>query len=126
MGYRYKYFDLNCAYCMDKAKIGCSISLCPHIMDNLPDLIADKTFRKAVYKAESCESLHRNTLCELKRRSGERGYNFSVKVRNRGYLCNFKPDCKGCTYAANGFMCHNPQDRSCLKDWLKEISNAGR
>lgn len=61
--FRYRFRDLDCQYC-DLYK-RCEHRICPHIMENLNDLIADKEFLTAVDNAESCKTAQRGTLMFL-------------------------------------------------------------
>jgi len=45
MGYKYKYEDLDCHYCVKKRKSGCKFTLCPYIMENLKDLNKDIPYK---------------------------------------------------------------------------------
>ena len=65
MGYRYKYADTACEYCLNKRR--CIHEICPHIMENLDDLMRDKAFRQAIADAEECTSEHKRTLLQLKK-----------------------------------------------------------
>lgn len=125
MGFKYKLGDLGCELCVDKGKISCSVKLCPYVMENLSDLFADANFREAVQNAESCNTLHKHTLLYLKKRSIERGYRLTEE-ENKEPHNYMKPACQSCNYAAHGFICYSSKDDSCLKDWLKELSNGGR
>jgi hypothetical protein len=64
-GFRYKYADLDCDYCLHRRK--CGYDVCPYIMDCLDDLRHDPEFLVAVENAETCESAHKNTLVELQK-----------------------------------------------------------
>ena len=64
--YRYKYADVDCKFCNQKPKSECKRRICPHIMENLDDLLRDGEFRKAVKNAESCSTYHKLTLLSLK------------------------------------------------------------
>ena len=129
MGYRYKMADLDCAYCAKKNKLGCSHSLCPHIMGDLTDLFKDRKFRAAVINAENNRTPHRNTLKHLKKQAIERGIDLTEHDKNyidEPQSYNYKPDCKGCCFSSTGFVCHSKNDGSCLLDWVREKFYAGR
>ena len=65
MGFRYRYADIACEYCLNKGR--CKNEICPHIVENLDDLMRDKAFRQAITEAEECTSKHRRTLLQLKK-----------------------------------------------------------
>jgi len=65
MACRYKYADVACEYCLDKGR--CIYEICPHIMDNLDDLMRDKAFQKAIADADKCNCKHKRTLLQLKK-----------------------------------------------------------
>lgn len=62
--FKYTLADVDCKYCVSHKH--CDHNLCPHIMDNLADLKADKAFIVALDNAENCDTEHRNTLIHLK------------------------------------------------------------
>ena len=61
--FKYKFADVDCAYCNENK--ACVHEHCPHIMENLTDLIADEDFLLAVETAEDCETAQKNTLLML-------------------------------------------------------------
>jgi len=64
MRFKYKYADVACDYCLEKG--WCEHTICPHIMENLDDLMMDKAFRQAIADAENCVCKHKRTLLQLK------------------------------------------------------------
>ena len=118
--YKYKYEDLQCDFCADINSATCSAGLCPHIMENISDLLDDDKFHQAIADAVNCPIKHKKTLIYLK--------NYTIeKIR---YLTpdddpvpyhDFKPECRICKYAGVGFICYNEREGSCLRDWLREI-----
>lgn len=64
--FRYTFADMDCKLCGEYKP--CGHELCPYIMDNLDDLLADDAFFQAVHNAEQCETAHRATLITLKER----------------------------------------------------------
>jgi hypothetical protein len=66
--YKYKYTDLDCRYChcVSKDNGTCKHSLCPHIVDNIRDLVSDSDFINAIHCADSCTTYQRYTLMYLK------------------------------------------------------------
>ena len=66
MKFKYKYADVSCEYCLNKGR--CKHTICPHITDNLDDLMKDKSFRQAIASAESCTNKHKRTLLQLKKK----------------------------------------------------------
>ena len=65
MGFKYRYADIACEYCLNKGR--CKHEICPHIMENLDDLMSDKAFQQAITDAEECTSKHKRTLLQLKK-----------------------------------------------------------
>lgn len=63
--FKYKYSGIDCVYCNERK--GCGHKLCPHIMENLSELITDDDFIHAVETAESCQTAQKNTLLTLKK-----------------------------------------------------------
>ena len=126
MRYKYKFKDLNCEFCLKQNKIACTRGLYPHIMANLSDLFADANFREAVRNAEKYRSPHRNTLKYLKKKAEERGISLSESGIDitEDEKCAFKPEYGKCSYNSTGFICFNKNDGSCLKDWIKDTTNA--
>ena len=112
--YKYKYADMQCDFCADKWSYACITELCPHIVENLPDLLDDDDFCEAVRNAERCRTIHRKTLICLKNNAAE-----------SAERCNYKPECRTCRYASNGFVCRSKHDVACLKDWLNQIKING-
>lgn len=127
MGYKYKYEDLNCTYCLKKSKNRCKNKLCPHIMGNLSDLFASCKFREAVINADNCKTLHLFTLVHLKEQAAVRGIDISINDKSHEDVTfyDYKPECKGCCYATPGFVCHSKNGGSCLMDWIKEKNYGG-
>ena len=64
--YKYKYSDVSCKTCAEKQKAKCKRRICPHIMENLTDLLDDRAFCNAVKNAEKCSTYHKMTLLSLK------------------------------------------------------------
>ena len=62
--YKYKYSDTACNCCNEYK--ACKNKICPHIMENLSDLVTDKEFQNAVKTAETCKSTQKKTLLYLK------------------------------------------------------------
>lgn len=62
--YKYGFADIDCGYCQEQKP--CGHKLCPHIMENLADLMADDAFLAAVNTAEMCLKPQKNTLLMLK------------------------------------------------------------
>ena len=59
--FRCTFADLDCRCC--KEKDDCQGDwLCQHIFDNLSDLMQDPKFILAVENADSCKTLHKETL----------------------------------------------------------------
>ena len=58
--FKYKYADVACDYCSECRC--CNRELCPHIMDNLGDLVRDKQFMRAIILSRNCCTNHRRTL----------------------------------------------------------------
>lgn len=67
--FKYKYADIDCAYC--SAYKTCGHELCPHIMENLANLTADRDFISAVRSAEACKTAHIKTLQYIKKQIKE-------------------------------------------------------
>lgn len=67
--FKYKYADIDCT-CCDEHK-ACGHELCPHIMENLADLTADKDFLYAVEVAETCKTAQKRTLQYIKKQIKE-------------------------------------------------------
>ena len=63
-GFQYKYADISCQYCKDKKD--CRYRVCPHIMENLDDLMHDSGFISAIHNAETCKTKHRQALLTLR------------------------------------------------------------
>jgi hypothetical protein len=62
--FKYKFADVDCIYCDERN--ACVHEHCPHIMENLTDLIADEDFLLAVETAEDCKTAQKNTLLMLR------------------------------------------------------------
>jgi hypothetical protein len=63
-GFKYCFRDLECRVCAEYESCP-PICLCPHILDNLPDLRGDRDFIVAVTSAETCRTPQRLTLLYL-------------------------------------------------------------
>jgi len=120
--YKYKYEDLHCDFCADKKSAVCSSGLCPHIMENIADLLDDDNFYEAIGNADNCRITHKKTLLYLKSCHIEklRGWGWLPYDEAAAYH-DFKPECRICKYAGVGFICYNEREGSCLRDWLREI-----
>ena len=59
LGKPYRYRDMCCKMCCDYKCWGTWI--CPHIMENLDDLMKDAAFLSAIENAEKCKNGHRRT-----------------------------------------------------------------
>ena len=57
--------DLDCRFCFETEECQ-GECLCPYIFRNLPSLILDPKFLKAVKNAESCKTPHKETLLYLR------------------------------------------------------------
>ena len=69
-GFRYRYANMACEYCPNHKK--CPHEICPHIMDNLTDLMDDRAFIHAIENAKACDNRHKQTLLALKEKSDGR------------------------------------------------------
>ena len=67
MRFRYQYKRLDCTLCADMKKGVCPHMLCPHIMDNLSDLIQDPAFVTAVSTADRQPTPHQPTNLHLQK-----------------------------------------------------------
>ena len=94
---KYELKDIVCEYCTDRknTKYGtCGYRLCPHIMDNLSDLLSDDSFLEAVKNADKCTTNHKTTLKYLKKRWSERKAN-NNGIEDEAQICDFKPESSG-------------------------------
>jgi hypothetical protein len=123
MRFKYRFADLECHYClaMENEDGGCPYDSCPHITENLKDLLCDPAFIYAVSEAENCDLPHRPTLLILKEqnahvRKTDEDYDLDEKP-----FYGYKPECLGCPYPRVGFICFSEADGSCLKTDMAAI-----
>lgn len=114
---------MNCEFCSDRSVGGYPARLCPHIMENITDLLDDDDFCEAVRNAEDCTTRHRKTLIYLKKYAVEK---IAIELPGEGLdesvpHCNHKQECQLCRYANHGFICYNEHNKTCLRDWLAQI-----
>jgi hypothetical protein len=117
MGYRYTYGDIACQYCRDRSRKNCPANICPHIRDNISDLLEDKDFCKAILDAENCDSLHKFTLLQLKACA----LDYGVIRGNEDIMpfFAFKSECGECGFPDAGFACSDLPSGKCMRDWTR-------
>lgn len=125
MGFRYKYEHLHCGFCADIEADGCPHLHCPHILENMDDLLRDPDFIEAVRCAEECQTYHRPALLLVKgvmEAAGELGdYEPERPANPFGVFCTFKAECAGCPYPRHGLLCYDAASGLCLKDHVDAI-----
>ena len=62
--FKYRYKDIACECCLHHKAASCTF--CPHLVENLNDLLTDKDFLIALENAENCKTKHRETLLLIK------------------------------------------------------------
>lgn len=129
MRFKYKYEDLHCGFCNEIEPNGCPHQHCPHILENISDLLHDPEFIEAVDDADICESYHRPTLLLINEvMDNAAGYDddeFDVEVFSPHIevICTFKPECKGCPYPRHGDFCYDEKSGLCLKDYVNAMNS---
>jgi len=123
MRFKYRFADLECHYClaMENEDGGCPYDSCPHITENLKDLLCDPAFIDAVTEAENCDSPHRVTLLILQSQKAHIQKKAKTSRFDEKPVCSYKPDCMDCPYPSVGFVCYSPKDGSCLKTDMAAI-----
>ena len=129
MGFKYKYEHLHCGFCAEIENEGCPHLHCPHILENMDDLLEDPAFIEAVRDADECETYHRPALLMVQgimEAAGELGeYEPEPPENPFGVFAAFKPECEGCPYPRHGFICYDERSGFCLKDAVDAILQKG-
>ncbi|MFV0399627.1 MAG: hypothetical protein ACK5LX_03285 [Oscillospiraceae bacterium] len=126
MSFKYKYEHLHCGFCAEIESEGCPHLHCPHILENMDDLLDDPEFIEAVMDADECGSYHRPVLLMVQgimEAAGDLEDRQPVAMIITPFcvFCTFKLECEGCSYPRHGFICYNKRDDSCLKDDVDAI-----
>ena len=114
MRFKYKYEHLDCTQCTEITWLGCPHLLCPHIMNNLDDLLCDPAFKMLVEAAEYIPTPHNPTLLYLKRTAFPVAVTDACVPSRERYDHGVKPECTDCPYPHVGFFCYG-KDGTCMK-----------
>ncbi len=124
MRFRYTLEHLNCSLCTELHEKRCPHQYCPHILEQIDDLLHDPKFIAAVKCARACKTPHRPVLLLIREITHQRPSSRTkfaedktpLFLRADNVVCSFKAECESCTYPRHGFLCHSPLTGRCLKD----------
>ena len=129
MSFKYKYEHLHCGFCAEITDDGCPHLHCPHVLENIRDLLRDPEFIEAVDNADICESYHRPALLLVKEIMD---VDFDYEDEPEAFFppkeafASFKAECGACPYPRHGYICYDETTGYCLKDAMDAIMRKDR
>ena len=125
MGFQYKYEHLHCGFCAEIEDEGCPHLHCPHILENINDLLCDPEFIEAVRYADECGTYHRSALLMVQAimdmAEDPEDIQPEPPANPFGVYCTFKAECTGCPYPRHGSICYDKRSGVCLKNHVDAI-----